>query len=216
MKAMILAAGRGARMRPLTDKLPKPLLEINGKPLIAYQLEALAAAGIEHIIINLGHLGEMIREHLGRGEKFGVNIRYSDEGEMPLETAGGIIKVLSFFDDEPFIAVNADIFSDFDYRVWPGKSDTDAHLVLVSNPPHNPAGDFALVDGLVANSGAKKLTYAGIGRFHPRFFSACQQGKAPLAPLLRRAADSGAVSGHHYRGIWHDVGTPKRLSALNK
>lgn len=216
MKAMLLAAGRGARMRPLTDALPKPLLEINGKPLIEYQLEALAVAGVEDIIINLGHLGKLIRDYLARGERFGVKLRYSDEGGQPLETAGGIIKALPFFDDEPFIVVNADIFSDFDYRMLPGKSDQDAHLVLVSNPPHNPDGDFALINGLVSNSGTQKLTYAGIGLFHPRFFKACHHGKAPLAPLLRRAAAAAAVGGQHYRGVWHDVGTPERLLELNQ
>lgn len=216
MLAMILAAGRGERMRPLTDKVPKPLLEIAGKALIIYQIEALASAGIEELVINTGHLGAQIRDRLGSGETFGVRIHYSDEGDEPLETAGGIIKVLALLGDAPFIVTNADIYTDFDYRSLPRQLDDDAHLVLVNNPPHNPEGDFALVEGRVLQQAEQKLTYSGIGLFQPRFFKNCKSGKVPLAPLLHQSAQANRLSGQHFMGCWNDIGTPERLLEINK
>jgi len=215
MFAMILAAGRGERMRPLTDKFPKPLLEIAGKPFIIYQIEALVSAGIEKIVINTGHLGGQIRDRLGSGDKFGVPIHYSDEGDELLETAGGIIKALPLLGDAPFIVTNADIYTDFDYRSLPRQLDSDAHLVLVNNPPHNPEGDFVFENGQILGEGTEKLTYSGIGLYHPRFFKNCNLGRQPLAPLLLQSAQSNKLSGQHFNGYWSDVGTPERLEEIN-
>jgi N-acetyl-alpha-D-muramate 1-phosphate uridylyltransferase len=215
MFAMILAAGRGERMRPLTDKKPKPLLEIADKPLIIYQIEALVSAGIENIVINTGHLGEQIHDRLGTGESFGVQIHYSDEGDEPLETAGGITKVLPMLGDAPFIVTNADIYTEFDYRSLPRQLDSDAHLVLVNNPPHNPQGDFAFENGRILGDGLQKLTYSGIGLYHPRFFKNCNHGRYPLAPLLLQSAQANNLSGQLFNGYWSDVGTPERLEEIN-
>ena len=215
MRAMILAAGRGERMRPLTDKTPKPLLEIAGKPLIVYQLQALQRAGITEVVINLGHLGNQVRDFLKEGDEFGLSINYSDEGENTLETAGGIIKALPLLGNDAFIVTNADIFTDFDYAALVEQPDSLAHLVLVDNPEHNPEGDFVLNKGLVENAGPGKLTYSGIGIFKPEFFDNCDPGRRALAPLLRQFADAGRVSGVHYKGEWSDVGTPARLKELN-
>ncbi len=215
MFAMILAAGRGERMRPLTDKVPKPLLEIAGKPLVIYQIEALVSAGMETIVINTGRLGVQIQDSLGTGENFGVRIRYSDEGDEPLETAGGIIKALPLLGDSPFIVTNADIYTDFDYRSLPHQLDSDAHLVLVNNPPHNPKGDFVIENGRILDEGVQKLTYSGIGLYHPRFFRNCNPGRYPLAPLLHQSAQANCLSGQHYKGYWSDVGTPERLEEIN-
>jgi N-acetyl-alpha-D-muramate 1-phosphate uridylyltransferase len=214
-RAMILAAGCGERMRPLTDKVPKPLLEVTGKALIVYQIEALEAAGIKDIVINTGHLGEQIQYHLGTGDSFGVQIVYSDEGDNILETAGGIIKALPLLGDEPFIVTNADIYTDFDYRTLPQKLDSDAHLVLVNNPPHNPGGDFALENGHVLQEGKEKLTYSGIGLYHPRFFKNSDPGRSPLAPLLHQSSQAKNLTGQYFKGLWNDVGTPERLEELN-
>lgn len=215
MYAMILAAGRGERMRPLTDKVPKPLLEVAGKALIVYQIEALKSAGVENIVINTGHLGDQIQYQLGTGESFGVQIRYSDEGDDILETAGGIIKALPLLGDAPFIVTNADIYTDFDYRTLPEQLKSDAHLVLVNNPPHNLKGDFAFEKGHVLDNGSEKLTYSGIGLFHPRFFRSCPPGRFPLAPLLHQSAQTNDLSGQHYKGLWCDIGTSERLDELN-
>ena len=216
MIAMILAAGRGERMRPLTDAVPKPLLEVAGKPLIVHQIEALSLAGIETIVINTGRLGDQIQYHLGTGESFGVSILYSEEGNQPLETAGGIVKALPLLGSEPFIVTNADIYTDFDYLTLPKQLDSNAHLVLVDNPPHNSDGDFALADGQLQNEGLQKLTYSGIGLYTPQFFKDCALGKLPLAPLLRQSAQENRLSGQYFTGFWSDIGTPERLNEVNK
>lgn len=213
--AMILAAGRGERMRPLTDKMPKPLLEIAGKALIVHQIVALESAGIKHIVINTGHLGGQIQSALGTGESFGVRIQYSDEGDDILETAGGIIKALPLLGDRPFIVTNADIYTDFNYRSLPDLLDFDAHLVLVDNPSHNLKGDFALEKGRVLEQASKKLTYSGISIFHPLFFKDCNPGRSPLAPLLHHAAQAKRLSGQYYKGLWSDIGTPERLKDIS-
>lgn len=212
---MILAAGRGERMRPLTDTVPKPLLEVRGKALIVYQIEALEAAGVTELVINTGHLGEQIQYELGTGSHLGVDIVYSDEGENILETAGGIIQALPLLGDDPFIVTNADIYTDINYRELPEFPDFDAHLVLVDNPPHNLKGDFFLENNRIQPQGTKKLTYSGISIFYPHFFENCRPGRAPLAPLLHQAAQEKRLGGQHFTGKWLDIGTPERLSELN-
>lgn len=217
MLAMILAAGRGERMRDLTDNQPKPLIEIAGKPLIVYQIESLVLAGVEKIIINTGRFGEQIRDNLGSGENYSVKINYSDEGDSPLETAGGVVKALPLLDDSAFILTNADIFTDFDYRTLPNQLDSaDAHLVLVNNPDHNLLGDFVLENGRVLETGRQKLTYSGIGYYHPKFFKKyiSNKNRFPLAPLLYKSAKDKNLSGQHYIGYWNDVGTPERLEEI--
>jgi MurNAc alpha-1-phosphate uridylyltransferase len=217
MKAMILAAGRGVRMRPLTDTTPKPLLAAGGKPLIEWQLEKLARAGFAEVVINHAHLGHLIQAALGDGSRFGVSIRYSAESEA-LETAGGIALALPSLGAEPFLVINADIYSDYDYSRLPGLllADRLAHLVLVDNPPQHPRGDFALEAGRVCEAGRSMLTFSGIGVYAPRLFSGIPpRAKVPLAPLLRKAMAADRVSGEHYRGRWHDVGTAERLQALD-
>ena len=216
MRAMILAAGRGERMRPLTDKVPKPLLVIAGKALIVYQIEALEAAGVKDIVINTGHLGDQIQYELGTGTSFGVDILYSHEGDNILETAGGIIQALPLLGEDPFIVTNADIYTDFDYQSLPEQPDYDAHLVLVDNPPHNLKGDFALENGCIIEQGSQKLTYSGIGIFYPHFFENCKPGRSPLAPLLRLSAQAKCLSGQHFTGLWSDIGTPERLKQINE
>jgi MurNAc alpha-1-phosphate uridylyltransferase len=217
MKAMILAAGRGVRMRPLTDTTPKSLLAVGGKPLIVWQLEKLARAGIAEVVINHAHLGNLVEAALGDGSRFGVSIRYSAESEA-LETAGGIARALPMLGAEPFLVINADIYSDYDYAMLPGLllADALAHLVLVDNPPQHPRGDFALEAGRVREAGARMLTFSGIGVYSPRLFGGIPPGaKVPLAPLLRKAMAANRVSGEHYRGRWHDIGTAERLQALD-
>ena len=217
-KAMILAAGRGERMRPLSDAVPKVLLEVRGKSLIAWSIEALARSGIRDIVINHAHLGRMIEAALGDGRRFGVAIRYSREAEA-LETAGGIAQALPLLGNEPFVAVNGDLFCDFDFSGLIGTAlkQNLAHLVLVANPPHHPQGDFALNGTQVAEAGQSKLTFSGIGLYRPELFSSIRPGsKGQIASLLRAAMARGLVSGEVHRGIWHDVGTPTRLSALNE
>jgi MurNAc alpha-1-phosphate uridylyltransferase len=218
MKAMILAAGRGERMRPLSDAIPKSLLEVRGKSLIAWLIEALARSGIREIVINHAHLGYMIEAALGDGHRFGVAIRYSREAE-PLETAGGIAQALPLLGDEPFVAVNGDLFCDFDFSALVGTAlgQNLAHLVLVTNPSHHPEGDFTLNGTQVVCAGQSKLTFSGIGLYRPELFSDIRPGsKGQIALLLCAAMKRGRVSGEVHRGIWHDVGTPARLSALNE
>ncbi|OGT35400.1 MAG: mannose-1-phosphate guanylyltransferase [Gammaproteobacteria bacterium RBG_16_51_14] len=215
MHAMILAAGRGERMRPLTDTTPKALLMVRGKPLIQHHLEKMASAGVEYIVINHGHLGQQIEAALGDGRQFGVEIRYSPEADVLLETGGGIFRALPLLGDLPFIVLNADIWTDFDFSSLPERLDSDAHIVLVDNPPHHTGGDFALRDGRVCNQGHPALTYGGIGVYTPGLFHGCVDGAFPLAPLLRQAAGAGRISGQYYAGIWIDVGTPERLQQLN-
>jgi len=217
MKAMILAAGRGERMRPLTDALPKPLLQVRGKAIIVHTIERLARAGFTDLVINHAHLGHMIEAELGDGSRHGVAIRYSAEKEA-LETAGGIAKALPLLGDSPFLAVNGDILCDFDYaglRTF-GLAARLAHLVLVPNPPQHPQGDFALIQDLARSEGSPKWTFAGIGLYHPALFAPVAAGeRRPLAPLLRQAMDRGQVSAEVHTGQWCDVGTPERLASLN-
>jgi len=215
MKAMILASGRGERMRPLTVGLPKPLLEAGGKPLIQYHIEALCAAGIRQIVINHARLGEKFTARLGDGRAYGVEIVYSAEGETPLETGGGIKFALPLLGADPFIVVNADIYTDFDFRRLPAQPQCRAHIVLVENPPHHPQGDFALHDTLVSEAGGDRYTYSGIGVFAPELFQDSPAGAFPLAPLLRRAMGLGEVTGEIHAGVWLDIGTPERLALLN-
>ncbi len=219
MKGMILAAGRGERMRPLTDHLPKPLLEVAGRPLIEYHIRALAAAGIRELVVNTAHLGHRIREALGDGARLGVSILYSDEGEEALETGGGIFRALPLLGSAPFVVVNGDIWTEFDFRrLRRDPPAGGAHLVLVPNPSHHAAGDFLLRgDGSVAAEGeGERYTFAGIGLYSPELFAGCRDGRFPLAPLLREAMAGGRVSGELYRGGWVDVGTPRRLAELDE
>jgi len=215
MKAMILAAGRGKRMRPLTDRVPKPLLRAGGKPLIEYHIEALAAVGIRELVINHAHLGEQVEAALGDGGRWGVEIRYSPEGTA-LETGGGIFRALPLLGEEPFMVVNGDVWCDYGFSPPPLENEILAHLVLVDNPTHNPDGDFALDAGRVGNRGAPRLTFSGIGLYRPELFADCSDGAYPLAPLLHAACDRGQVSGEHFRGRWTDVGTPQRLQELDQ
>jgi MurNAc alpha-1-phosphate uridylyltransferase len=215
MKAMLLAAGRGERLRPLTDQQPKPLLLVRGKPLIVWHLEALARAGIAEVVINLSWLGEQLRARLGSGSEWGLHIEYSDEGPEPLETGGGIFRALPLLGPAPFLLVNGDVFTGYDLRRLVPEPDTQAHLVVVPNPPHHPAGDFGLEQGLLSLSGAPTYTYAGIGLFTPKLFEGCRDGKFPLLPLLHRAINAGQLRGELYTGPWVDVGSPERLAALN-
>jgi MurNAc alpha-1-phosphate uridylyltransferase len=217
MKAMILAAGRGERMRPLTDETPKPLLAAGGKPLVAWLIEGLARAGFRELVINHAHLGERIESALGDGSRWGVHIAYSREREA-LETAGGIANAAPLLGDAPFLAVNGDLWCDVPFGrlrdALPPAA--DAHLVLVDNPQHHPSGDFTLRAGRVGNEAAPRLTFAGIGVYRPRMFAGIARGtRAPLAPLLRAAAEHGAVSGERHAGRWMDIGTPERLAALD-
>lgn len=216
MKALILAAGRGERMRPLTDTTPKPLLMAGGRHLIEYHLAALVRAGITDIVINHAHFGERIEEVLGDGSRYGARIRYSAEGEQALETGGGIVKALPLLGDAPFAVVNADIWTDYPLGVLPRDPDGLAHLVLVDNPPHHAAGDFALHQSRVRNAGEGRLTFSGIGVYQCELFAACTPGKFPLAHVLRQAIDRDNVSGEHYHGRWMDIGTPQRLQALDQ
>ena len=212
MKAMILAAGRGERLRPLTDTTPKPLLEARGKPLIVHHLDALSRAGFSEIVINLSWLGNQIREYLGDGADYGVRIQYSEEA-VALETAGGIRQALPLL-GERFVVVNADVFTDYDFARLRGLKSL-AHLVLVDNPEHNDSGDFSLSDGCVGNDGSPRHTFSGIAQYQRRFFADLAPGKQALAPLLRAAAARGEVSGELFRGSWVDIGTAERLAQLN-
>lgn len=221
MKAMILAAGRGERMRPLTDHTPKPLLQAGGKPLIVWHIERLVRAGITDLIINHAHLGVQIEQALGDGQQFGARIRYSAEGAA-LETAGGIANALHLLGEQPFAVVNGDIYCDYDFSHLPhcaaalANSVDMAHLVLVNNPEHNLKGDFGLHESRVTDS-ASRFTFSGIGLYKPQLFADIPRGtKAPLAPMLREQIAAGKVSGEYHRGTWVDVGTPQRLQELDQ
>ena len=219
---MILAAGRGERMRPLTDHTPKSLLEVNGKSLISMIIISLSRAGITELVINLAHLGEKIAATLGDGSALDVRITYSRETEA-LETAGGIAYALPLLGDEPFIAVNADVYSDYDFAalVMAARrlqaTGPLAHLVLVNNPPQHPRGDFGLADGKVRSDVTTRFTFSGMGAYHPALFAGVTRGsRARLADLLIAAMPTGQVTGELYRGRWHDIGTPERLAAVDR
>ncbi|NQZ06340.1 MAG: nucleotidyltransferase family protein [Algicola sp.] len=225
MKAMILAAGRGERMRPLTDSCPKPLLKVAGKPLMVYHIEKLVAIGITDIVINHAWLGEQIEQTIVDGSKWGARVKFSAECEGGLETAGGIIKALPLLGDAPFMVVNGDIWTDYDFARLPHNLNGRlAHLVLVNNPQHNPNGDFGLqtviqTDGkqavqTVVNRGSRNYTFSGIGVYHPALFDEVGFGKLPLAPILRKNITAGLITGEHYSGRWTDVGTVERLAQL--
>ena len=217
MKVMLLAAGRGERMRPLTDETPKALLPAGGRAVVEWLIDRLAAAGLRELVVNTAHLGWKIERALGDGARFGVRIEYSREAEA-LETAGGIATALPLLGPAPFIAVNADLHTDYPFARLRAAliENALAHLVLVANPQHHPHGDFALADGMVANAGTPMLTFSGIGVYHPALFASVARGtSARLAPLLREAAAHGRITGEHYRGRWRDIGTPERLATLD-
>jgi MurNAc alpha-1-phosphate uridylyltransferase len=221
MKVMILAAGAGERMRPLTDHTPKPLLSVGGRPLIEHHIVRLARAGYGELVINVSHLAQQIIDFCGDGDRWGVSIRYSPE-EEPLETAGGIQRALPLLGRQPFLIVNGDIWSDYDFaqlRGYRPARGEGAHLVLVRNPPHHPEGDFLLDDeGRVRErpDGRPGLTYAGIGIYTPGFFRELDPGKLPLRPLLDHAIRESRLTGEYYPGNWEDVGTRERLQALDE
>jgi len=215
MRAMILAAGRGERMRPLTDDTPKPLLRIGGQTLIEHHVHALAQAGITELVINHAYLGEQLVRALGDGNAYGVSITWSPEPDDALETGGGIHNALPLLGDAPFLVVNADVWTDYPFAGLPNAPDGLAHLVMVDNPAHHPDGDFALSNGQLSQQGPHRLTFSGIGVYRPALFADCTPGAFPLAPLLRAAMDKDAVSGEHYTGRWFDIGTPERLAEVN-
>ncbi|RIZ64698.1 MAG: nucleotidyltransferase family protein [Methylococcales bacterium] len=215
MKAMILAAGRGERMRPLTDHTPKPLLQVSGQALIEHTINQLVSAGFTDIVINHAHLGQQIVDYLGDGQRYGANIHYSAEGELGLETAGGIINALPLLGEGVFLVVNADIATDFSYAQLRELAIDLAHLVLIDNPVHHPQGDFGLDDlGQVCELSSKQLTFSGIGLYHTDLFKDLAGGSRKLGLLLRTAISSGQVTGQYYSGFWMDIGTPERLQAL--
>lgn len=217
MKAMILAAGKGERMRPLTLHTPKPLVRAGGVPLIEYHLRALHEAGFHDVVINHAWLGQQIEDYLGDGQRLGLSIVYSAEGE-PLETGGGILRALPLLGDQPFVVVSADVWTDYDFSALRVPLAGLAHLVLIDNPAHHPEGDFSLVDGQVRDSGdaGTMLTYSGIAILHPTLFAGCQAGAFKLAPLLRAAMEQGQVTGEHFTGQWVDVGTHERLAQVEQ
>lgn len=212
---MLLAAGRGERLRPLTDDTPKALVEVRGTSLLERHLRALGKAGVKTVVINLGWLGEQIAERVGSGASYGLNVIYSPEGDRILETGGGIHRALPLLGEDPFLVVNADIWTDMPLR--PGAPDDSslATLVLVPTPGYKAHGDFDLVDGRVRNSEKPSLTFSGVAMYRPEFFANCSPGRFPLAPLLREAADADRLGGEIYEGEWHDVGTVQRLDRLN-
>ena len=203
-------------MRPLTDRIPKPLLEVAGKSLIAYHLSALAEVGVKQVVINHAWLGKQIEEAVGDGSEFGLQVQYSAEPEGGLETAGGIVQALPLLGSDPFWVINGDVWCDYPLQQLPCRPNGLAHLVMVDNPLHHPKGDFALIDGLLRLEGEAKLTYSGIAVFDPEFFSGCSPERSALAPLLRQRIESQLVGGEYYSGAWYDVGTPQRLEELNR
>jgi MurNAc alpha-1-phosphate uridylyltransferase len=214
MRAMILAAGRGERLRPLTDTVPKPLLEVAGKPLIEHHILALSAAGFSEIVINQGHLGNLLAATIGDGSRWGITIHWSDEQTGALETGGGIHQALPLLGPSPFLVVNADIWTDYPFvRLRAVKCDW-AHLVMIPNPAYKPAGDFALWQARIRQEGAQKLTFSGIAVYHPRLFEACTAGKFSVVPLLRSAMEQHLVTGEKYTGRWEDIGTLERLESI--
>jgi MurNAc alpha-1-phosphate uridylyltransferase len=214
---MVLAAGRGERMRPLTDAEPKPLLRVGGKRLIEYHLERLAAGGFHEVVINTAWLGDMIEAALGTGARYGLAITYSHERPEALETGGGIFNALPLLGSAPFLLVNGDVWTDIDFGVLrrDPPATSLAHLVMVRNPPQHARGDFVLADGVVSEGEGSRQTYSGVGIYRPEFFAGCQPGKFPLLPLLRRAIAQRALSGELHEGRWYDIGTTERLAALD-
>ncbi len=217
MRAMILAAGRGERLRPLTDHMPKPLLPVAGRPLIVWHLQKLAEAGFAQVVINTAHLGEQISDTLGDGSRWGLQISYSREQQgRALETGGGICKALPLLGNHPFLVINGDVYTSLDYASVQLDAGALAHLVMVDNPCHNQQGDFSLQAGRLHTEGRDKLTFSGIGVYSPALFDGCRAEPFPLAPLLRAAMDQGRVSGRYFAGYWQDVGTPARYHQLQE
>jgi N-acetyl-alpha-D-muramate 1-phosphate uridylyltransferase len=222
MKAIVLAAGRGERLRPITDTIPKPLVTIAGKPLIVYHLEALARADIRDVVINLSWLPDKLRAALGNGSEYGVRITYSDEGPVALETGGGIFNAIELLGPGPFLVVNGDTFTAIDFAALKAGADADtragalARLVLVPNPTQHPHGDFGLEGDRVVERETDRFTYSGVGVYWPEFFAGCKTGQFPLLPLFKRAMAAARLRGELFRGEWNDVGTPQRLAELDE
>jgi len=213
---MILAAGRGERLKPLTDTIPKPLLKVGSKSLIEYHLENLKHAGISEVVINIAWLGKLIQKVLGNGQNYNLNISYSDENDSALETAGGIIKALPLLGNDPFLVINGDIWSDYDLKpLIDKKLQGEAHLILVENPEHNKEGDFSLENGLLKNTGGIMYTYSGIGLYSKQFFEGLRPGKSALAPIIREKAEQRLVTASVHNGLWTDVGSAERLAILD-
>ena len=214
MRAMILAAGRGERLRPITDEMPKPLIEVGGRTLLERHLENLRSAGIGTVVINLGWLGEKIADRVGAGTQYGLDVIYSQEGDNILETGGGIHKALPMLGNEPFLVVNGDIYTDMPIPEVSLGSEILGHLVMVPTPDYRDSGDFNLEAGLIRNGVDAAYTFSGIAVYRPEFFDGCEAGRFSIAPMLRAAADRGQLSGSLYEGVWADAGTPERLEAL--
>ena len=214
MRAMILAAGRGERLRPLTDRVPKSLVEVRGESLLERHLKNVRAAGIRTVVINLGWLGEQIVRRVGSGKRYGLDVIYSDEGDNILETGGGIHKALPHLGNDPFLVVNADIYTDMPVSDLQLGDSYLGHLVMVPTPDYRNRGDFDIEEGLIRNGENAAHTFSGVAVYRPEFFADCEAGRFPLAPMLREAADRGQLSGSLYDGLWADIGTPERLSAL--
>jgi MurNAc alpha-1-phosphate uridylyltransferase len=216
MRAMILAAGRGERLRPITDTLPKPLVDVGGKALIEYHLENLAGAGFREVVINQGHLGNELSQALGDGSRWGLYINWSIEPPEALETGGGIFQALPHLGSGPFLVVNGDLWTDYSFtRLRAVKCDW-AHLVMIPNPAHNPDGDFALEGARIRDVGEPRLTFSGIAVYHPRLFQNCEPGRFSVVPLLKAAMRDHLVTGEEFRGNWNDIGTPERLQAAQR
>ena len=216
MRAMILAAGRGERLRPVTDTTPKPLIEVGGKPLIEHHIQALAAAGFREIVINQGHLGDQLPQIIGDGSRWNISIRWSDEQPEALETGGGIHKALPLLGLTPFLVVNGDVWTDYPFTRLRAIKCSWAHLVMIPNPPQHPAGDFCLQYGRIRKVGESKLTFSGIGVYHPRLFDGCTAGKFSVVPLLHAAMEKQFVTGEQYQGVWEDIGTLERLESIRQ
>lgn len=215
MIAMILAAGHGERLRPVTETIPKALVEVRGESLLERHLRAVSAAGVETVVVNLGWLGEQIVERVGSGARYGLNVIYSPEGNNILETGGGIHRALPMLGSQAFLAINADIFTDMPFPIERLGDEDIAHLVLVPTPAHKTTGDFDLIDGRVRNGDDAEFTFSGVAVYRPEFFADCTPGRFSLVPMLRAAADAGQLGGSTYTGLWRDVGTPERLVELN-
>ncbi|MBT8105578.1 MAG: nucleotidyltransferase family protein [Woeseiaceae bacterium] len=215
MKGMVLAAGRGERLRPITDRIPKSLVEVGGQSLLERHLEHLRAAGIREVVINLGWLGDKIVERVGSGQRYGLEVVYSDERGDVLETGGGIFKALPLLGSDPFVVINADIYTEMPVPELTLRDDHQAHLVLVPTPAYREHGDFDLVDGLVRNADEPRFTVSGVSVYRPEFFHGCEAGRFSVAPLWRAAADRGEISGSLYAGPWADIGTPERLESFD-